>query len=333
MVGAVVLSADGVVVSHGWHEMAGEPHAEVKALDGAGERARGGTLYVTLEPCCHVGRTGPCTRRIIDVGVRRVVAAMRDPDPRVSGGGFAELNAHGVVVDEGVCEEDALRLNQAFISVKTRRRPFVICKVATSLDARVAAGSGQRTPLTSQEANRKTQLLRASVDAIGVGSETVLVDDPVLTVRECQRVRPLVRVVFDRRLRTPPTARLFSTMPAGPVIIVTNSRSGRASERVGTLEAAGATVIEAGVLSDSLRALLAWDVSSMLVEGGPTLQSAMWQAGLVDHLHLVIAPHVLGPSGIRWLDTASLAFSSLSRLAVEPRGPDIWIEADVHGHR
>jgi diaminohydroxyphosphoribosylaminopyrimidine deaminase / 5-amino-6-(5-phosphoribosylamino)uracil reductase len=333
MVGAIVVSPDGVIVGHGWHERAGEPHAEVHALDAAGERARGATLYVTLEPCCHVGRTGPCTRRVIDAGIARVVAAMGDPDPRVSGRGFAELRAHGIEVDEGVCEAEAADLNQAFITVRTRRRPLVALKAATSLDAKVAARAGERTAISSAPANRKTQLLRASVDAIAVGSGTMLVDDPVLTVRDCQRVRPLVRVIFDRRLRTPPHARVFSTLAQGPVIIVTDSRTGEAAARTASLEAAGAVVVEAATLHEAVTALLEWDVSTLLVEGGPTLHAAMVQAGLVDRLHLVVAPHVLGPAGIKWLDVETFARSSFGRLAVEPRGPDIWIEANVHRHR
>lgn len=332
MVGAVIVSPEGVVVGQGFHQRAGEPHAEVNALIAAGDAARGATMYVTLEPCCHVGRTGPCTRSIIEAGIARVVAAMTDPDARVSGQGFAELRAHGITVDQHVCEPEARRLNQAFVTVKTRHRPLVVLKAATSLDARVAGRMGQRTAISSAHSNRRTQLLRAAVDAIAVGSETVLVDDPLLTVRECHRLRPLIRVVFDRRLRTPPTARLFSTLEQGPVIIftgpVTVDRLGPAA----ALEAAGALVIEAGSLESALQALLNWDVSTVLIEGGPVLQTALVVEGVVDRLHLIVAPHVLGDGGVKWLGTDVLAFSSLSRVTAEPRGPDMWIEADVHGN-
>lgn len=333
MVGAVVVSADGIVAGHGWHERAGEAHAEVKALEQAKGAAGGGTVYVTLEPCCHVGRTGPCTTRLIEAGIARVVAAMRDPDARVSGRGVAALRAHGVAVEEGLCAREARRLNGPFVTVKTRGRPLVIFKAATSLDARVAERPGRRTALTSSAANLQTQLLRASVDAVGVGAETVLVDDPLLTVRECFRVRPLVRVVFDRRLRTPPRARLFSTREAGPVIILTEASGAAAAGAVADLEAAGATLIEAGSLAEGLEALVRWDVSSLLVEGGPTLQRALWQDGLADRLHLVIAPRIVGDSGVPWIDAASLDPASLAPIAVAARGPDIWIEADVHRHR
>jgi diaminohydroxyphosphoribosylaminopyrimidine deaminase/5-amino-6-(5-phosphoribosylamino)uracil reductase len=206
MVGAVVVSSDGVLIGQGYHARAGEPHAEVHALDAAGDRARGATLYVTLEPCCHVGRTGPCTKRIIAAGIRRVVAAMRDPDTRVSGKGFDELQAHGVSVDVGLCEQAAIRLNRAFVTTRTLRRPLVAIKAATSLDARVAARAGERTAISSRESQQRSHWLRAAIDAIAVGSGTVLADDPLLTARGCYRALPLVRVVFDRRLRTPPAS-------------------------------------------------------------------------------------------------------------------------------
>ncbi len=332
MVGAIVVAADGVVSGHGWHERAGEPHAEVHALNQAGARARGGTLYVNLEPCCHVGRTGPCTRRIIDAGIARVVIAMTDPDARVNGRGVAELRRHGIAVDAGVCEEDARRLNAAFICVRTCGRPFVVLKAAASLDGKVAAAPGVRTPLTAAAANRKTQSLRAAVDAVAVGSETLRVDDPLLTAREVQRVRPLARVIFDRRLRTTPAARVFSTVSEGPVIVLTRSRGGPAAALAAALEAVGATVVEAATLAEGVRALLAWDVSTLLVEGGPALHAAFCAARLVDRVHLIVAPCVLGAEGVPWVDAATLDLSGATRLVAEPRGPDTWIEADVHGH-
>jgi diaminohydroxyphosphoribosylaminopyrimidine deaminase/5-amino-6-(5-phosphoribosylamino)uracil reductase len=334
MVGAVVVSPDGVIVGQGWHERAGEPHAEVHALDAAGTRARGGTLFVSLEPCCHVGRTGPCTRRIIDAGIGRVVAAMRDPDERVSGRGFAQLRAHGIDVAEDVCEAEAARLNAPFLSVKGRRRPLVVVKAATSLDARVAARPGERTALSSPTSNRRTQRLRASVDAIGIGSQTLLVDDPLLTVREVHRVRPLVRVIFDRRLRTPASARVFSTLADGPVIILTGPLDGSgASERARRLAGAGATVVPTTTLDEGIRALLQWNVSSLLVEGGPHLHAALAEASLVDRLHLIVAPHVVGDAGVPWLGADQCARSAWSHVVAEPCGPDVWIEADVHGNR
>lgn len=335
MVGAVVVTADGIVAGYGRHPRAGDAHAEVFALEAAGDHATGATLYVTLEPCCHVGRTGPCTRRIIAAGIRRVVAAMRDPNPLVSGKGFDELRASGIQVDVGVLENEAARLNRAFAIVQTEGRPMVIAKAATSIDSRIAAAPGVRTPLTSKEANRRTQRLRASVDAVGVGSGTVLTDDPVLTVRDCYRPRPLVRVVFDRRLRTPPRARLLSTLSAGPVIILTTAAAATEHpERAGALKRAGATLIEgSGTLQEDLRALVPFDVSALLLEGGAELHAAAWQAGVIDRVHVVVAPTTLGHDGVKFFDGVDVPMSALIPVTVEQLGPDRWMEADVHGHR
>jgi len=335
LVGAIIVSPDGVVVGQGRHPRAGEPHAEVFAIDDAGDRTRGATLFVNLEPCCHTGRTGPCTKRIIAAGIKRVVAAMPDPNPLVSGKGFDELRAHGVHVDVGLLGDEALRLNRAFTLVHTEHRPMVIAKAATSLDSRIAAAPGVRTPLTSAEANRRTQRLRATVDAVAIGSGTLLADDPILTVRDCYRPRPLARVVFDRRLRTMATARLFSTLDAGPVIIVTTAAAvGRHSERAQALTAAGATLIEGvGDLRQDLRALVPFEISTLLLEGGAVMHAAAWQAGVIDRVHVIVAPTALGEGGVRLFDGIDLALSELIPVTIEMLGPDAWMEADVHGHR
>jgi diaminohydroxyphosphoribosylaminopyrimidine deaminase/5-amino-6-(5-phosphoribosylamino)uracil reductase len=335
LVGAVIVSPDGIVVGQGHHPRAGEPHAEVFALEGAAARARGATMFVTLEPCCHSGRTGPCTKRIIAAGIRKVVAAMRDPNPLVSGQGFDELRAHGIDVEVGLLEEEAARLNRAFTIVQTDGRPMVIAKVATSLDGRIAAAPGERTPLTSSEANRRTQRLRAGVDAIAVGSGTLLSDDPVLTVRDCYRRRPLARVVFDRRLRTPAKARVFPTISDGPVIIVTTTSTARRyPERVEALVAAGATILEgSGELRDDLRALLRFDISTLLLEGGAQLHAAAWTAGVIDRVHVVTAPKTLGEGGVKFFDGIDIPMSELIPVKVDRLGPDEWMDADVPGHR
>lgn len=335
MVGAVVVSPEGVVLGQGRHPRAGDPHAEVFALGEAGARARGATLYVTLEPCNQQGRTGPCTRRIIQAGITRVVAAMADPNPRVNGSGFAELRENGIAVETGLLETEATRLNRAFVTAQTLARPMVIVKAATSLDSRIAAAPGERTQLTSQQANRRTQRLRASVDAIGVGSGTVLADDPVLTVRDCYRERPLARVIFDRRLRTPATARVFSTRDRGPIIIVTTAAAiGRQPEHAHSLEAAGATLLAgAGDLGADVRRLLSWDISTLLLEGGGAIHAAAWTAGVVDRVHVIVAPTVLGERGVKFFDGLPVPLSQLIPVRVETLGPDAWMEADVHGHR
>lgn len=333
LVGAIVV-ADGVVVGQGRHPRAGEPHAEVFALEDAGDRADGATLFVNLEPCCHTGRTGPCTRRIIAAGIRRVVAAMADPNPLVSGKGFDELRANGIDVSVGLLHAEAARLNRAFTIVQTEGRPMVIAKAALSVDGRIAAEPGARTAITSAPANRRTQRLRAAVDAVGIGSGTLLADDPVLTVRDCYRPRPLARVVFDRELRTPSTAKVLATLDAGPVIIMTTAAAAsRYPERARALADAGATVIQGqGELRNDLGALVRHGISTVLLEGGAVLHAAAWRAGVIDRVHLIVAPRPLGDRGVKLFDGIEVPLSDLVPVRVERLGPDTWMEADVHGH-
>src|SRR5262252_3825928 len=324
LVGAVVVSDDGVVVGQGFHERAGGPHAEIHALSAAGARARGATLYSTLEPCCHQGRTGPC--------VRRVVAAVEDPNPAVRGRGFAFLRENGVVVDVGVGADDAVALNRPFFTLMRQGRPFVILKAATSIDGRIAASPGHRTALTSDEANRHAHRIRAEIDAIAIGSTTLLADDPVLTARGAFRERPLVRVVLDRRLRTPPTARLLSTLDAGPVIIVTSARAAARAELRGALEERGAHLEVAR--NDTFRAALDCiadhGVGSMLLEGGAAVHAAAWDEQLVDFVRLYITPHALGPDGVPLLGDRPFSSADLDERRVLPLGPDVVVEGYVH---
>lgn len=335
LVGAVIVSRDGIVVGQGRHPRAGEPHAEVFALEDAGDRARGATMFVTLEPCCHTGRTGPCTKRIIAAGIARVSAAMPDPNPLVSGKGFDELRANGIQVEVGLLHDEAARLNRAFTIVQTEGRPMVIAKAATSLDSRIAAAPGTRTQLTSAEANRRTQRLRASVDAIAVGSGTILADDPVLTVRDCFRPRPLARVIFDRQLRTPATARIFSTLAAGPVIMMTAATAtSRDPERAASLRAKGATLVEgSGDLRQDLKRLVGFDISTLLLEGGARLHAEAWRSSVIDRVHMIVAPTLLGDGGVKLFDGVDVSLSELIPVKVDRLGPDTWMEADVHGHR
>jgi len=333
MVGAVVVRPDGTIVGQGYHERAGDAHAEVRALDEAGDLARGASLYCTLEPCCHVGRTGPCVERVTAAGISRVVAATPDPDARVQGRGFEFLRRHGIDVSVGAGRARAQRLNRAYFTYKTLGRPFVILKAATSLDNRVAAAPGERTSLTSEDAQRHAHGVRAEVDAIAVGSETLLVDDPLLTARHSPRRRPLVRVVFDRRLRTTTTARVWSTLDEGPVLIVTTPTAiDENRERVTALERAGADLlaIDGGALTDAFAALGSRQITSVLLEGGPTLQRAAWHADLVDALNLYVAPVQLGSAGVPWLDTDTLSLAALVDRHVAPLGPDVFIEGYVH---
>ena len=331
VVGALVVS-DGVVVATGYHERAGEAHAEVRALDAAGPRARGATLYSTLEPCCHTGRTGPCTERIVDAGIRRVVAAVRDPNPRVAGGGFAVLRARGVEVVDGVMEEEAARANQPFFTWTREGRPLVTMKIALSQDGRVAAGRGMRTPITGPASDRQVHRDRAETDAIGIGVGSVLTDDPLLTARGAWRERPLTRVVFDRSLRTPPTARLFSTLAAGPVIVCTLANAVDGEAAAG-LRGAGAQVegIRGNFLPEALRRLGELGVTSIILEGGPALHGSAWRERLVDRVQLYIGQRVLGVDGVPWLDGATFSLRALSRVGTRWLGGDLLIEGDVHG--
>jgi diaminohydroxyphosphoribosylaminopyrimidine deaminase / 5-amino-6-(5-phosphoribosylamino)uracil reductase len=332
MVGASVIAPDGTIVGDGYHERAGLPHAEVVALDDAGPRARGATLICTLEPCAHRGRTGPCVERIVAAGIETVVAATEDPNPIVSGRGFQYLESHGIKVVAGVEAAAAERLNAAFFTVMRRRRPWVILKQAASLDGAVASAAGQRTAISSEAARRLADRWRAEVDAIAVGSETLLVDDPLLTVRSLYRSRPLVRAIFDRSLRTPASARIFGTLDAGPVLVLTTPETmANRPERVQALEGAGAQVVSFdGTVPDGLERLCARGIQSVLLEGGPRLHRAAWEADMIDEARLFVAPEPLGPAGVA---AASIPVTSLVDVETRTIGADVLISGYVHRPR
>jgi diaminohydroxyphosphoribosylaminopyrimidine deaminase/5-amino-6-(5-phosphoribosylamino)uracil reductase len=331
LVGAVVVSADGVLVGQGYHERAGEAHAEVRALEDAGDRARGATLYCTLEPCAHQGRTGPCAARIVAAGIKRVVAAVEDPNPLVSGRGVAHLRAHGVDVTLGVGAQRSVLLNQPFFTLMREGRPFVILKAAVSADGFIAERNDRRTMLTSAAANRNAHRFRAAVDAIAVGVGTVLADDPELTARGAYRERPLTRVIFDRSLRTPPRARVLSTLAAGPVIIVTAGSGAEHADRRRALEARGVEVLamsETGLRS-VLQRLGERQIASLLLEGGAALHAAAWDEEVVDFVRLYVAPRLLG-GGVPLLAGREFSSTALFERRVETVGPDVLIEGYVH---
>lgn len=333
MVGAVVVTPSGEVAGEGFHERAGGDHAEIRALAQAGPRARGGTLYCTLEPCCHRGRTGPCAPRVAEAGIVRVVVAMVDPNPRVRGGGLAYLRSRGVAVEVGPRRAEAERLNEAFVTRVTRGRPFVTMKIAASLDGRIAARQGARTSLTADEVRRAVHEERAVVDAVGVGSTTLLVDDPLLTARGAPRHLPLTRVVFDRRLRTPPTARVLETIEDGPVLILAGARA--AAERpqqLRRLEAAGAEVLalDGDDIRAAVRRLGTRGVTTLVLEGGTVLHRAAWEAGVVDRVRVFVAPVVLGAEAVTWLGGRASLLADLAALHVRALGPDVEIMGDVH---
>jgi diaminohydroxyphosphoribosylaminopyrimidine deaminase/5-amino-6-(5-phosphoribosylamino)uracil reductase len=332
VVGAVVVDDSGVIVADGFHQAAGRPHAEVRALDAAGSRARGATLYCTLEPCCHTGRTAPCTDRIRAAGIRRVVAAMADPNPLVSGRGFALLRSRGVEVLAGLGEAEARRQNAAFISWMTRRRPFVIAKAAVSLDGFIAAAPGARTDISGRAARRLVQRTRAEVDAVGIGSGTVLSDDPALTARDVYRRLPLVRVVFDRRLRTPPTSRLAVTAGEGRVIVLTSARAFAAREGAAAALAAAGVLVEPVTdegLGAAMRHLAEMGVTSLLLEGGARLHAAAWNARMIDRVQLFVAPGVLGDRGVPLFGGLPFSANELTNRRTVPCGDDVLIEGDV----
>ena len=296
MVGAVVVRG-GEVVGEGWHRAWGRPHAEVEALRAAGDAARGATLYVTLEPCAHHGRTPPCTEAVRAAGIARVVAAARDPHPVAAGGGDV-LAAAGIAVEYGVEGADAAELNAAFFHAVTRDdRPFVTLKLATSMDGAIAVHTRRPAWLTGREAQRTVHRLRAGHDAVAVGIGTVLADDPALTVRHARapRVAP-ARVVFDRRLRMPLDSRLARTAADTPLLVV--GAPDAPAEREAGLVARGATVLRADGTSAALAALRAHGVRSLFVEGGAGLAGGLLAGRLVDRLIILQAPLVLGSGAL-----------------------------------
>jgi diaminohydroxyphosphoribosylaminopyrimidine deaminase/5-amino-6-(5-phosphoribosylamino)uracil reductase len=336
MVGALVVDANGVIAGRGAHRAAGGPHAEVFALEEAGSRARGATLYCTLEPCSHTGRTGPCAPLVASAGIRRAVIAMEDPNPLVQGRGLAHLRQRGVVVETGVLANEAARLNEVFVTNVTLGRPFVIVKVALSVDGCLAKIGGAPIKLTGAAADRVIQRQRAEVDAIAVGSSTILADDPMLTARGAYRGRPLVRRGFDRRLRTPAIARVLATQPAGLVVVMSGRSSMEAKPAaVEDLERAGARV--AAMPDGGLGASFAWlfremGIASVLVEGGAALHRALFDAGLVDAVHAYITPVRLGDGGMRWMDPQRMTLSELTRRRADWFGSDVRVEGHVHRH-
>ncbi len=302
LVGAVVLDAAGELVGEGFHARAGEPHAEVGALTQAGARARGGTLIVTLEPCCHHGRTPPCSEAVIAAGISRVVVAMADPDPRVAGGGIARLRAAGLEVIEAVAEAEALRLNRAFVHRVCSGRPLGILKWAMSLDGRTALPNGQSQWISGPDARAWVHRLRASCDAVIVGGGTLRADDPLLTSRGRRHREPL-RVVISRSLDLPEAAQLWDQAVAPT--LVAHGAIDAPEQRLGTAraEATCALLDRLGVErlalapcepAHLLEALAARGCNRVLWECGPALAAAALRQGCVQELAAVIAPKLLG---------------------------------------
>ncbi len=325
-VGCVIASETEVIAEGVTASGVGASHAEAVALAQAGDRARGASAYVTLEPCCHQGRTGPCTTALINAGIKRVVVAMRDPDPRVSGGGIDALTDAGVEVVLVDMQARVRPINRGFFSRVERGRPWVRVKMAASADGRTATAGGESQWITSPESRADVQLLRSRADAILTGIGTVLADDPKLTVRGIEPPRHPLRVVVDSKLKTPTDAALFND--PGEILVVTTAAGPRAL----ALEQAGAQVIvapggERVALDQLLKALAARQINEVHTECGPTLAGALVDAGLVDELVIYLAPKLIGSEGRGLFDlpgVASLGDASEFQISDIVRvGPDV----------
>lgn len=338
MVGAVVVRG-GRMVGRGFHRKAGGPHAERMALAQAGAKARGATLYVSLEPCRHFGRTPPCTEAILKSGVRRVVAAMVDPNPKTQGQGLKRLRAGGVRTTVGILKKEAQELNKVFMTWMISKRPFVTVKVAQSLDGKIATSRGDSRWISGPPARAWVHRLRSEVDAILVGVETVLKDNPRLTIRPSAG-HPPVRVILDSHLRTPPSARIFSSR--APVIIAATKRA--SARRESRLRQKGAQIIRFSgghgrvPIRALLRDLARREISHLLIEGGGRVIASAFEERAVDQLFCVIAPKVIGgknaPTAVEGAGALSLQRSiPIRNLTVSRLGDDLLIRGDVYWNR
>ncbi|MCM8790881.1 MAG: bifunctional diaminohydroxyphosphoribosylaminopyrimidine deaminase/5-amino-6-(5-phosphoribosylamino)uracil reductase RibD [Candidatus Omnitrophica bacterium] len=295
-VGAVIVK-NGRIVGKGYHKKCGLPHAEVNALKEAGFLAKGATMYVTLEPCNHFGRTPPCTQAIIMSGIRKVVIAMKDPNPITNGRGIKKLKAAGINTSVGILANEAKAINRPFIKAMTRKMPFVTVKVAQSLDGKIATRSGDSRWITDEDSRRYVHRLRRSVDAILVGVNTVLKDDPILLCKLSCAKQP-ARVIVDSALKTPLNARIFSTIDISPVIIATTSKASFVKKR--KYEKRGVEVIffegKSGRvdLKKLLRRLAAMGMINILVEGGGEIVASLVEENLADRFLFFIAPKIIG---------------------------------------
>ncbi len=335
MVGAVIVK-DGEIVGEGYHQKAGEAHAEIHALDQAKGLAEGATMYVTLEPCCHWGRTPPCTESVIRAKLANVFVSMKDPNPQVAGKGIRQLHEAGIRVQVGLCEEKSQQLNEVFIKYITTQCPFVILKSAISLDGKIATASGESQWITSEASRLKGHEVRAQVDAILVGVGTVLQDNPSLTTRLPDRMNAdPIRVIVDSRGRTPLGAKIFNLdSNSGTLIAVTPNAP---LKKIEALESAGVDVLtieernERVCLKALMRELGRREITSVLIEGGGEINAAALQAGIVDKLMFFIASKLIGgkdaPGPIGGLGISRLAEAyELCNVKTSKIGADLLIE-------
>jgi diaminohydroxyphosphoribosylaminopyrimidine deaminase/5-amino-6-(5-phosphoribosylamino)uracil reductase len=339
VVGAVVAK-DGKVVGRGFHEAVGRAHAEINAIDDAKSLAAGGTLYVTLEPCNHIGRTPPCTLKIIEAGIKRVVIAMKDPNPNVKGGGIDYLKNNGINVTLGICEDEAKRLNEAFIKYVETGLPFVILKCAATLDGRIATRTGDSRWVSGEESRRYVHKIRHAVDAIMVGLNTLKVDDPSLTTRldDMNGLDP-VRIILDTNLSISEEARVLQLDSDSDTIIITcSSVSEDKKERI---EKKGVKIIEAPVkhglidLASLMLQLGTLEITSLLIEGGSRVNASALSAGIVDKVIFFYAPKILGgDDGIPICMGAGPDLMKncipVKNVNVHRFGDDIMIEGYIH---
>lgn len=336
LVGAVIVQ-DGEVVGEGYHPKVGEPHAEVFALSQAGERARGATAYVTLEPCNHQGRTGPCTRALLDAGVARVVFAVEDPNPLTASQAASVLTQGGVAVSWGVLADEARRLNEPFFKYIRTRRPFVVMKMAMSMDGKIATETGESKWISGEVSRAYVQELRATLSAVMVGIRTVLADDPSLNAR-VEGARQPVRVIVDPMAETPLSARLFTV--DAPLVLAVRQDAPR--KRREALAAKGAQVLPLPVLPNEhvdLDALMVElgkrEISGVLLEGGGGLNASAIAQGVVDKLVYFVAPKLIGgsesPTPLEGASIAKMAEArALYDLRSYPSGQDVRLEAYLH---
>ncbi len=335
LVGAVIVR-DGEIVGEGYHQKAGDAHAEINALNQAKELAEGATMYVTLEPCCHWGRTPPCTQSVIQAKLGDVFVAMKDPNPRVTSNGIRQLEEAGISVQVGICEKESRQLNEVFIKYIATQSPFVILKSATSLDGKIATASGESQWITSEASRLKGHEVRSQVDAILVGVGTVLQDNPSLTVRlpERQNEDP-IRIVVDSRGRTPLGAKIFNSESNASTLIAITEHA--PPKKIEALKSAGADVLiveeqEGRVcLRTLMRELGRKEITSVLIEGGGEINAAALQAGIVDKLMFFIAPKLIGgkdaPGSIGGIGIARLAEAlELRDAKIAQIGVDFLIE-------
>jgi diaminohydroxyphosphoribosylaminopyrimidine deaminase/5-amino-6-(5-phosphoribosylamino)uracil reductase len=327
LVGCVIVDAAGEIVGEGFYLYEGLRHAETLALAQAGERARGGTAYVSLEPHAHTGRTPPCTNALIEAGIRRVVAPIEDPNPLVSGKGFADLRGAGVEVETGALAREATRLNEKYIHAMRVGRPFTHLKLACSLDGRISMRAGAGRWITGAESRARVQRLRHAYDAILVGAGTALADDPLLTDRSgLPRRRPLVRVVLDERLQLSPDSNLARTAHETPVIVFTAASA--CVDKIAQLEKRGVEVVRDADGGRDAGAVLAElhrrSLQSLLIEGGANVADRFLGAGLVNKASFFIAPLIIGGAA-----TPAVGGANTRTLVEEVRLSDI--EVTRHG--